>query len=354
MLDFLVVGAGLAGVTLAHTFNQRNKKFLMVDPMIPKTSSLVAAGIFNPITGKRIVQTWKADLLFPYLTNFYREIEKKTSADFLHSMPIYKPFTSIEEQNHIFSQSSDPAYQKYLKVYTGQTPYDDVVKNSSGGFETNHSGFLDIPTYVSSSIQLFSSKSQFLNDEVLPSQLVLNKDYVQWKGIEAKKVIFCEGYKAQTNPFFNWLPFVLTKGEILHLKVENINEKVILNKNIYILPLGNSTFKAGATYEWGFENDEITLKGEKEIRDKFEKLVERPYSLISHEAGIRPTVKDRRPIIGLHPQYETLGIFNGLGTKGVSIAPYFANQFLDFLEAGKKLDQEVNINRFNSLLYSND
>ena len=83
-----------------------------------------------------------------------------------------------------------------------------------------------------------------------------------------------------------------------------------------------------------------------ELCEQLDKIVNCEYSVIEHFAGIRSTVKDRRPFIGIHPENNLVGIFNGLGTKGASLAPYFANQFADFLEDGAILDDEVNIKRF--------
>lgn len=52
-----------------------------------------------------------------------------------------------------------------------------------------------------------------------------------------------------------------------------------------------------------------------------------PYNVVEHKAGVRPSVSDRRPVLGPCKDYEQLVVFNGLGTKGVSLAPFFQNSW---------------------------
>ena len=82
-VDYLIVGQGLAGTTLAFHLLKSNKKIFILDDCDSTSSSRVAAGLFNPITGKRNVKTWKADILFPYMKNFYRELEDFLGIKFL-------------------------------------------------------------------------------------------------------------------------------------------------------------------------------------------------------------------------------------------------------------------------------
>jgi len=159
-------------------------------------------------------------------------------------------------------------------------------------------------------------------------------------------VIFCEGYRVLDNPFFKQLPFTHAKGEILTIYAKKLKLDKILSKGIFILPIGNHFFKVGSTYNWNDLDEKPTEHGKNEIVDKLEKIIGTSFEIISHRAGIRPTVIDRRPILGFHPVFANLGILNGLGTKGVSLAPFFANHFVEFLEDGKPLLPEVDINRF--------
>jgi len=74
--------------------------------------------------------------------------------------------------------------------------------------------------------------------------------------------------------------------------------------------------------------------------------LDHPFDVVDHWAGIRPASSDRRPLIGVHPKHKSVMIFNGMGSKGVMLAPYFARQLIKFMEEGEKLDATVDINRF--------
>ena len=69
------------------------------------------------------------------------------------------------------------------------------------------------------------------------------------------------------------------------------------------------------------------------------------YEVLEHFAGVRPTVKDRRPLVGLHPNHPNMYILNGLGTRGVMLGPFLAHQLFNYIENNIPLDEEINIDR---------
>ena len=141
---------------------------------------------------------------------------------------------------------------------------------------------------------------------------------------------------------------LLTKGEILLVRIKDFDSQKVINKGVFILPIGNNLYKVGATYEWKDLSETPTEKGKLELLEKLKLVLKVPFELIEHRSGIRPTVKDRRPLIGIHPEHPQLGIFNGMGTKAVLLAPYFAQEFAGFLDGKNALNKEVSIHRFYS------
>ena len=193
---------------------------------------------------------------------------------------------------------------------------------------------------------MFSAYNGTLIRQGSALSLRYSDDY--YNGIE-ETIIYCEGFNAINNPYFNYLPFSPVKGELLDIKIHEINIQEIINQGAFVIPLGDDVYRLGATYSW-HELDFIpTEQGRNELMGKYQKLMKPEMKIGSHRAGVRPATKDRRPFIGMHPEFENVGIFNGLGSKGVSLAPYFAKQFVDFLVNDKELHPEVNINRFASL-----
>ena len=170
-----------------------------------------------------------------------------------------------------------------------------------------------------------------------------------WNGIEAKQIIFCEGYQCINNPYFSWLPFKLTKGETLTVSFENLQLDSAINKGMFVLPY-NGNYKIGATYDWDNLDEKTTSEGREELLKKVSKFISDKVEVVEHTAGVRPTVKDRRPLIGTHPKHKQLCVFNGLGTKGVMLAPYLAQKLVNCLLNNSPLPEDININRFKELI----
>ena len=136
------------------------------------------------------------------------------------------------------------------------------------------------------------------------------------------------------------------KGELLIIKAPNLNLDVVLKSSIFILPIGDDMFKVGATYNWDDKDDLPTEEGKKELIDNLKELIDCDFEIIKHFAGVRPTVKDRRPLVGSHHLYKNIHILNGLGTRGVMLGPWLAKSLFDNLENEIPLDTNMDIKRF--------
>jgi glycine/D-amino acid oxidase-like deaminating enzyme len=347
-LDYIIVGQGIAGTVLAHTLMNKGRSVLVIDDPSLSKASKVAAGLYNPVVFKRLVKSWMADELIPFMDRFYSDTEKLLNKKFYHKKQIVKLFSEPNEREFWIKRS-----QEDVGRYLNKTISDDFlinsINNQFGAAEVKEAGNLDMALFLDSSRIYFKDTDSFREEVFDHKELLIAEDHVDYRDIRATKIIFCEGYRTTVNPYFNWLPFKLTKGEILTVRLSEehgIPTEKVINKGVFILPLGNNTYKVGATYEWNDMNEEPTEKGKAELKDKLEKVLKAPFEIISHQAGIRPTVNDRRPMLGLHPQHAALGVFNGMGTKGVMLAPYFAKHFVDFLEDRIALDKEVDIARF--------
>jgi glycine oxidase len=174
--------------------------------------------------------------------------------------------------------------------------------------------------------------------------------HIQYKNIEAKHIVFAEGFGMHSNPFFKYLPLDGTKGELFVIKAPELDLNVIINTSVFILPLGNHLFKVGATYNWKDKTNFPTEEGKIELVERIKEILNCEFEIIEHFAGVRPTVKDRRPLVGTHPEFKNLHILNGLGTRGVMLAPAMAIDLFNFIEKGIPLDKTIDISRYASLL----
>jgi glycine/D-amino acid oxidase-like deaminating enzyme len=195
------------------------------------------------------------------------------------------------------------------------------------------------------------SRQAYQNEQFSYNDMIHEEGGIRWQEVRAKKILFCEGTYNGVNPYFNWLPVEQVKGELLLVHIPGMPAEEIINRGVFVLPVGNGYFKVGSTYQWDHPDWQPSLQGKQELEEKLQKLIKLPFQITDHKAGIRPACPDRRPLIGLHPEHQTVGVFNGLGTKGISIAPYYASHFVDYLEDNKELNPEVHINRYFSLYY---
>ncbi|KQS34136.1 FAD-binding oxidoreductase [Dyadobacter sp. Leaf189] len=348
--DYLIVGQGLAGTTLAlHLLDQGKKVLVLGDTALP-SSSKVAAGIFNPLTGKKLVKTWLADDLFPYARDFYTNLENRLSCKLLYSVPIFRPFRSIEEQNTYLAQTADPAIAPYIATVQG-ADLSEYVESPFGGLEVTQSGWVDLPLLLDRSKAYFQEVGCYQEASFNAADIQVDTLFVSWNNLTFNKVVFCQGFFGNDNPYFSWLPFAPVKGQILDVATDVALPDYIVNQGIFMLPTGENVMRVGATYSWDPLDWEPTAAAENELKEKLDALIKIPYRIQSAAAGVRPSVKDRRPLVGIHPEYGNVCIFNGLGTKGVTLAPFFANQLTGHLENGKELNPLVNIKRYFSLYF---
>jgi glycine/D-amino acid oxidase-like deaminating enzyme len=345
----MVVGQGIAGSLLAYKLIKADKKVLVLNDESLPTSSAAAGGIFNPITGKNLDKTWLADKIFPYLREFYTTLEQEFHSNFYHETNLYRPFANQQQQRHFMRLTDEYDLGKYIKIIQPNQYDYEQVSNELGGLYTLSAGWVNVPKMLDCFRYFFKQKESYQAEKVEFAQINMTENDIKYKNIQAKKIIFCEGFFSSQNPFFSWIPFNPAKGETLLADVEGYKIKEIINQGFWIITLGENKCRFGSTYIWDNLDWQVTESGRELITSKMNKILSIPYQITGQEAGIRPTTKDRRPFMGNHPRHFNVYIFNGLGTKGVSLAPYFAKEMLDFLETNKVLLPEANIERFYSL-----
>lgn len=347
-IDYLIVGQGLAGSVVALNLIKRGYKIHVIDNFDPQSSSRVAAGIYNPVTGKEMKKTWFADKLFPTLHKFYKEAEVLTESKFFFPLEMYRPFLSIHEQNDWMAKSSAAGFSAYVKEISSYSLGNQQVYDDFGGISLLQCGYLHVVDFLNATRTYLETSGSYELGRFTESDLLVEEDSITYKNIDAKKVIYCNGNEAKNSQYFGWLPFRPVKGEILRAKSEVALNK-IYNRGVFIVPLSNGLCNIGATYNWRTLDVLPTEEARKELLDKLNKLSPLSFEIKGHIAGIRPATKDRKPFVGIHPSHKALSIFNGLGAKGVSLAPYLAQNFVEFLERKEELHPEVNIIRYFSL-----
>jgi glycine/D-amino acid oxidase-like deaminating enzyme len=310
-------------------------------------SSAVAAGLFNPITGRMLAKTWLADSLFPYFRTFYRDAENRLKKKFFFPMPVYRPFNSVEEQNEWMGRSTHPSMKEYIGSIFLKSRFGDQVYDPVGGVLLQHGGYVDVPLFVDAVRSLLQELDSYREEWFDESGIRESEAGISYRHLAAKKIIYCRGVEDLQSGYFSYLPIKPLKGETLHIRMPMI--ECIYNRGVYIVPgRRENEFTVGATYDFDL-TPEITRPARIDLETKLRELVRFPYEIIHQNWGIRPTTSDRRPILGPHPRAGDIIIFNGLGTKGVSLAPFFSQQLAEWLAGEGEIMQEVNIKRFKAL-----
>ena len=345
VFDYIIVGQGIAGTVLAFQLRLKGKRVYVIDKYRGNTSSKIAPGTYNPMVLKRFTPCWKVEEQLDSLYNFIDAFEISFNTSIHVPLKLWRKFASVQEQNLWLEKSDHHRLSPYMNPYFISNPHQNL--NADFGFgEVKKSGWVDFLKLISIFKQRLLSEGCFLDEDFDFNSMSIKEKSVVYKSISAKKIVFCEGHRLTNNPFFNYLPLLRTKGELITVKLKDLKVKELIKSNITLLPLGNDVYKVGSTFNWDNKDEVCSVKAREELLSKLKELVNINPVVINQYAGLRPTVKDRRALLGAHPNHENIIVFNGLGTRGLLISPYLAIQLIEFMEKGVSLDPEVDIKRY--------
>lgn len=344
MFDYLVVGLGLAGISLCEKLQEQGKTYCVISDG-SQTSSSVAGGLYNPVVLKRFTLAWKAKEQLEIATACYTRLEKKLNVKLDYKLSVWRRFSSVEEQNLWFAAADKIGLDTYLSPEIHQNINPKV--NAPYGFgEVLHTGRIDTEKLLQYYANYLASKEILLKEHFDHKELRLAADSVSYKKIKAGTIVFAEGFGLRNNPYFNYLPLNGTKGEYVIIKSSSLNLAHAIKSSIFCIPLGEGLYKLGANYDRDDKTNTPTEKTKEKLLKKFETFVSCDYEVVDQVAGVRPTVIDRRPLLGQHPEQGNMFILNGFGSRGVLIAPFAAQKLYQHIETRQKLDSEMDIERF--------
>lgn len=340
--DFLIIGAGLAGSLLAWSLIRRGQRVVIIsDPLTP-AASRAAAGLINPVTGQRLVLQENIESLLTAAETLYRNIESLFDIELLHQLDMLRLFRNDKERAAWEKRQADPAYKSFIE--------NDLV--SPDGFIQHHTGWLDTNLLLDTLHGELKSSGLLVESTFRHEDLIIARDSIKWHDINANTIIFCEGWRGRNNPWFGHLPFQPAKGEILTLCGEAPDQ--IINRGKWLLPVSEKLFKLGATYDWQELDDETTEKAKRELLEALPSLHAGTdtVKVMKHVAGVRPGTMDKHPFIGLHAETPSLAIFNGFGSKGSLLIPWYAEKFTAHFLNHEPLPKEADIARFHGQIFN--
>ena len=348
--DFLVVGHGIAGAILAYVLRQRGHRVLVYDPGQANSASNVAAGLMNPVAGKRFALTWRAAELLPFAATFYRELEQHFNQPFFTETPILKLFASVEEQNAVLARSADNPWGDFVAGLETTDPNLPGVNGPFGGAWLRHGGHVAVRELLAALAAEGTHDGWLLTEKFDWNLLDTDPAGATYAGqVRARHVICCEGAAAARNPYFGWLPLTPNQGEVLDVECAGLSASQVLNRGAYVVPLGAAQFRVGATYRWSPFADGPTAVGREELAARLAVITDLPFTVVGQRAGVRPAVRDRRPLLGSHPAVPALSFCGGYGSKGVMMAPRLAVLLADYLENRAEIWPDASLLRYDAL-----
>jgi glycine oxidase len=337
----LVVGQGLAGCVLAWTLAQDGADVTVTDPLQRTAASAVAAGLINPVTGKRYAKSWNFEVFYPFAMQFYQNLERAAGQQIWFDYPIIRLLNSVIEQNEWSLRAGRPDYAGFADVQTHAGDWETLVQPGFAYGYIHRAARVNFPALRAFIHQWFTVQNRFLDAHVTADNAA---DYIP----HYDHLIFCEGYCGQNNALFAQLPWLSAKGDVLMIRIPDApaNMQSILKKQITIIPYGDGLFWAGANYYWEFDDTNPTPQGLEFNLSELRTMLHTEVEVVEHRAAVRPVLKDRRPVMGWSTEHSSVGIFNGMGSKGALLTPYWAAHFAQHILHGTALDSTVDIKRF--------
>jgi glycine/D-amino acid oxidase-like deaminating enzyme len=345
MSKYLIVGQGLAGTLLAFSLLEKGEEVLVADDYNHNSASKVAAGMWNPVTFKRLAASWLAKEMLEEMNVTFRKLEDLLQVNFFHALPVSRIFNSIQDANFWDEKSENPAVGKYLSSRTNRSIQEHFV-SPFGNSEVNECGWLNVPLFREASKNYFLQHGHFIKESVEESDVQFHESGLRWKEMAFDKIILCTGIGVNKWKGLEDLDLIPNHGQVLDLHIEDLELDVIANFGQFLLPYGNGKFRLGATYDWNEVPDEPTNEAREFLLSELKLRLNKDVVVESQKTGYRPTTRDRRPILGFAKGNNTLAVFGGLGSKGVLLAPYFSQLFTAVLTEGVAIPKEVNTTRF--------
>jgi len=347
-VDYLIIGQGISGTMLSYEFSKAGLSFVVMDDGNPSASSRVAAGMINPVTGRRIVKTWMIDTLLPFAFKKYRELGKALDIEVITETPVVDFFPNLQMRSAFIERLND--IPEFLEEGTAGKDYENFFRFHYGygvirpAYTVNTRALL--PTWRNE----LRKNGQLIESSFNPNSVEFKADGVRYESIHASKLICCNGNAGSKYSWFQNLPFAENKGQALVIEIPGLAGENIFAKGLKMLPLGDNLFWVGSSYEWDFTEAGPSAEFRDKTMQQLKEWLKVPFKLVDHIAALRPATLERRPFVGFHPQQLQLGIFNGMGTKGFSLAPWFANQFTNQIISGTPIDPAADIQRFKKVL----
>lgn len=348
-VDYLIIGQGIAGTMLSWNLYKEGKSFVVIDEALPNTSSKVAAGVMNPITGRRFVRSWKIDEILPFAVKAYEQLGLVLGEELVYKKPIIDFFPTPQGRDNFVNLIAED--DTYVHTFPDQNHFNQYFHYDFGCGEISPAYTVNLQGLQEAWRRKLKETAAIKEEKFDAQELKLLDEGVAYGDITATKAIFCEGMAGMDNPWFGLLPFSLNKGEALLIECPELPNHYIYKKSMAVVPQpAENTFWIGSNYQREFEDLQPSEAFYDSTVAHLQSWLKVPFTVLDHKAAVRPATVERRPFVGLHPHYPQLGILNGLGSKGTSLGAFFAHELAQHLVYGQPLTRDADVARFTRIL----
>ncbi len=276
-----------------------------------------------------------AEIFMTTAPDFYQASETRWHSSFYYPTPIHHNLADHAEANLWYEKSTLPLFNHLLGEIRSER---SELLPAPFGYGVLHScGWLNTPQFLAAHKKIHTEYGNLIPEKVSLQDLdELSSDY--------DGIIICSGHLMR-EMFTDLDLFRPTRGEVLTIKSSALPEDAIIHGKIFIMPLGHQLFKVGASYHWDDLRDVTTEEGLLELKNGLESLFKGSYEIIDHQAGVRPNVRDRKPLLGSF-YGEKYFSFNGMGSRAVLMTPHLADILLNHILEDAKIPELYDISRF--------
>lgn len=350
MPHILVAGGGLCGSLLVYRLLDRDCRITWIDDGNPYAATRAAYGLLNPVWIRGITTTWRASEFYPLALQVYRDLEMQSGLEFLLSQPVFHVLSDDDEAVRWRQQYESSGLVDYVNGEAVSFPIEGMIDPDlkgtliTGAYRVFTIKMLDaVRRLAADRVEMISGTWEY--GEIEPVD-----NGIRFRDSIFDKVVFAEGWKVQQNPWFEALPMRPCKGDVIALEMKMPDIPYSIHRNIFLLPEGEGTYRCGSNYYWDFRDEHPEKQGAEDMENQLKDWLCAGYRVTGHTSGVRPAVADRRPLVGCHPLYNAIWILNGMGSKGLMMAPYYSELLADALLSGRAIEPVVDVQRFRKRL----
>jgi glycine/D-amino acid oxidase-like deaminating enzyme len=348
-VEFLVIGQGICGSFLHLELERAGLSHVVIDEAVPFTASRIAAGLINPVTGRRLVTTWMIDELLGFALEAYSQASRTLGPGFLSPVTVIDFFPTAQMRLAFLKRLEEGG--EYLRLPEDEHDWLDRFNYALGYGLIDPCYLVDVAGFLDAVRLRMRGMGMLREEKFEQSELSVERDGVRYREIEARRIVFCDGVAGFNNPFFSRLPFAPNKGEALLVEIPNLDlKRNVAKMGISLVPWRNDLYWAGSSYEWSFADAEPTGLFRERTEAALRDWLKESFRTVEHWAAVRPATLERRPFVGFHPANPAVGILNGMGTKGCSLAPYFAHELVRNVIDASPIRADVDVKRFTKIL----